>query len=68
MLSDIGRSSVLMWQQDGRCYCFEGVAGAAQAAVATVEQQGGGWVRPRRDEHGAGAGACMAFLASGMAD
>ncbi len=36
--------------------------------MAPVEQQGGGRVRPRRDEHGAGAGACAALLASGVAD
>lgn len=58
----------MMRQQDGWGYCFEGVARAAQAAVASVEQQGGGRVRPRWDEHGAGAGACVAFLASGVAD
>ena len=59
---------MVMRQQDGRGYCFEGVARAAEAAVATVEQQGGGRVGPRRDEHRAGAGACVAFLASSVAD
>ena len=67
-LSDMGRASVVMRQQDGRGYCFEGIARAAEAAVAAVEQQGGGRVRPRWDEHGAGAGACVALLASGVAD
>lgn len=68
MLSDMGRAYVVMGQQDRRGYCFEAVAGAAEAAVATVEQQRGGRVRPRRDEHRAGAGARMAFVASGVAD
>jgi len=36
--------------------------------VAPAEQQGGGRVEPRRDEHGAGAGASVAFVASGVAD
>lgn len=67
-LSDVCGASVVMRQEDGRGYCFEGVAGAAEAAVATVEQQGGGRVRPGRDEHGAGAGARVAFVASGVAD
>lgn len=66
--SHTGRASVLMWQQDGRRYCFEGVAGAAETAVATVQQQGGGRLCPRRDEHRARAGACVAFLATGVAD
>ncbi len=57
-----------MRQQNGRGYCFEGVAGAAEAAVAAVEQKGGGRVGPRWDEHGAGAGARVAFMAPGVAD
>lgn len=68
MLSDMGGASVVIRQEDGRGYCFEGVARAAEAAVSAVEQQGGGRVGPRWDEHGAGAGACVAFVASGVAD
>lgn len=67
MLSDMGGASVVMRQQDGRGYCFEGVAGATEAAVTAVEQQGGGRVGPWWDEHGAGAGAGVALLASGVA-
>lgn len=37
MLSNVGGASVLRRQQDGRCYCFEGVAGATEAAVAAVQ-------------------------------
>jgi len=59
---------VVMRQQVGGSYCFEGVARAAEAAVAAVEQQGGGRLGPRRNEHGARAGAGVAFLASGVAD
>lgn len=66
-LSDVGRASVVMWQQDGGSYCFEGVAWAAEAAVATVKQEGGWRLGPRRDEHGAGTGARVALLASGVA-
>ena len=51
MPSDMSRTSMVMWQQDGRGYCFEGIARATEAAVATVEQQGSGWVRPWRNEH-----------------
>lgn len=57
----------MMWQQDGGSYCFEGVARAAEAAVAAVKQEGGWRLGPRRDEHGAGTGARVALLASGVA-
>lgn len=61
---------VRMRQEEGgrrRGYCFEGVAGATEAAVATVEQQGGGRVRAGRNEHRAGAGAGVALLSAGVA-
>lgn len=67
VLSDMGGASVVMRQQDGRGYCFEGIARATEAAVATVEQEGSRRVGSWWDEHGAGAGAGVAFLASNMA-
>lgn len=67
VLSDMGGASVVMRQHDGRGYCFEGVAGATEAAVAAVEQESSGGVGPWRDEHRAGAGAGVAFLATGVA-
>lgn len=68
VISDMGGASVMMWQQDGRGYCFEGVARATEAAVASIEQQGGRGVGSRRDEHRAGACAGVAFLTPGVAD
>lgn len=59
---------MVVWQQDRRSYCFEGITGATEAAVPAVEQQCGWWVRPRRDEHRAGAGARVALLAARVAD
>lgn len=64
----MGRASVVMWQQDGRGYCFEGIARATEATVASIEQQGGGRLRSRWDEHGAGASAGVALLTPGVAD
>lgn len=64
----MGGASVLMRQQYWRGYCFEGIAGATEAAVASIEQQGGGRVRSRRDEHRAGASASVAFVAPGVAN
>lgn len=66
LFSDMSRASVVVWQQDRWGYCFEGVTRATEAAVTTVEQQGSWRVRPRRYEHGAGTGAGVAFLASGV--
>lgn len=70
-LSDVGRAPVVMvlvWQEDGRGYCFEGVARAAETAVAMVEQLGSRRVRPGWDEDGTGACAGVAFVAASMAD
>lgn len=66
--SDLGGASVVGGQQDRRCYCFKGITGAAEAAVAAVEQQSGWWFRPRWDEYGTGASAGMAFLPPHVAD
>lgn len=68
MSSDMGGASVVGGQQDRRGYCFEGVTGAAQAAVAAVEQQGGWWFRPGWDEDGTGACAGVAFVPPDVTD
>lgn len=37
VLSNVGGASVLRRKQDRRCYCFEVIAGATEAAVAAVQ-------------------------------
>lgn len=66
--SDVSGASVVGGQQDRRGYCFEGITGAAEAAVAAVEQQSGWWLRPGRDENRTGACAGVAFLPPYVAD
>lgn len=66
--SDVGGASVVVGQQDRRGYCFEGITGAAEAAVTAVEQQSGWWLRPGRDEDRTRACAGVALLPPHMAD